>query len=39
MFCKLFFSSETLKLLWQKVSWDGGGNGDGNVVAGDGQVI
>jgi len=30
---------KTLKLIWQKVSQDGGENGDGNVVAGDGQVI
>jgi hypothetical protein len=30
---------ETLKLVWQKVSQDGGGSADGNVVAGDRQVI
>jgi len=30
---------KTLKLIWQKVSRDGGGSGDGNAVAGDGQVI
>jgi hypothetical protein len=27
---------ETLKIVWQKVSRDGGGSGDGDVTIGDG---